>query len=61
MNQSSELAKAFSTFRAAKHRFESLAAPLSRMVLDLGAFIALAAKIGIYRSCSAVARNCGQF
>ena len=61
MNQSSELAKAFSTFRSAKHRFESLAAPLSRLVLDLGAFIALAVKITIIRKGTGAAQRATEF
>ncbi len=56
-----DITTAFSNLRAAKHRFESYASPLSRCVIDFDAIIAVATRIRIWRSGNAEARNADMF
>lgn len=55
---SKKVASNFSTLRAAKHRFESYAAPLSRFILDLDSLICLATKIVQVRRSGSRERRC---
>lgn len=59
-NKSNVLSSAFSSLRAAKHRFESLSSPISLLVLDMDAHVSLALKIaemrkGTQAACNALA------